>query len=454
MNLVEKIYNAGIIGSGGAGFPTHIKANAKAEYLIANAAECEPLLHTDQFLMEKFSEKIVLALVELGKHIEAKHIVIGTKAKYTKQIELLENAVKKYNAEIKIKKLPSFYPLGDEHTLVYEVTGRAVKALGIPLDVGCLVTNVGTLCHIYDAMTEDAPVTEKYISVVGQVKEPQIVKAPVGTSVKDILVSLGEYDSGKYMILGGPMMGKYYPVSKAENLFIGKASGGIILIPGDHYLVRKRTYNPEKIVMLAKSACIQCSFCTDMCPRNMLGHKLRPHMVMRTVGLANRDDINQNDKGVIENLKEAYACCECGICEMYACPMWITPCYMNIYMKTLLRKAGIKPEKETENNGVNKMIDSRKIPTDKLVSRLNLNKYYHVHVKTDNPLEINPSVLTVMLNQHIGMPAEAIVKAGDRVEKGQMIAVVPMDKVGANVHAARDGIVESVDGMKIVINVK
>lgn len=451
MNLKEKIYNAGIVGAGGAGFPSHIKLPEKVEYLIANAAECEPLLKTDQFLMLKEAKKIVKALCIIGKEVSAKYIIIGTKKKYVKQIEALSNCIKEENASIEIKSFKSFYPLGDEQTLVYNITKRCIKAGGIPLDVGCVVFNVNTLCNIYDSLS-DIPVTSKYISVLGEVNKPSIIDVPIGANIREILYNCGVIDNNKYIIVGGPMMGKYYPIKDTDNLFVKKTTGAIIVIDDNHYLVKKRNINYDKIKALAKSSCIQCSFCSDLCPRNLLGHKINPHLVMRSVGFANLDNVADNNEHILDKLKEAYFCCECGICEYYSCPMSINPANMNIYMKSLLRKADIKPDKNSKYTGVNKFIGYRRISTDRLISKLELDKYSHTDFNINNPIKMDIKKVAIMLNQHIGMPAEPIVKYGDSVNVGQMIAVVPFDKVGANIHASIKGVVENIDSEKIVVN--
>ncbi len=451
MSLKEKIYNAGIVGAGGAGFPSHIKLPEKVEYLIANAAECEPLLKTDQFIMLKYAEKIVKALAIIGKEISAEHIVIGTKKKYVKQIEALQKAIKEENAPIEIKTFKSFYPLGDEQTLVYNITKRAIKAGGIPLEVGCVVFNVATLCNIYDSLN-DIPVTSKYISILGEVDKPSIIKVPIGTNLREILSRVGVTDNNKYVIVGGPMMGKYHHINSTENLFVKKTTGALIVIDEDHYLVKKKNINYSKIVSLAKCSCIQCSFCSELCPRNLLGHKINPHLVMRSVAFADLENIENNNEHVLDKLKEAYFCCECGICELYSCPMGINPSNMNIYVKYLLRSANIKPDKNPKDTGINPSIDYRRISTDRLVTLLCLDKYYHTDVDINNPIELDFSRVSIGLSQHIGMPASPIVNVGDSVIKGQLIATVPMDKVGANIHSSIDGIVETVDTEKIVIN--
>ena len=451
MSLKEKIYNAGIVGAGGAGFPSHIKLPEKVEYLIANAAECEPLLKTDQFLMLKYADKIIKALTVIGNEISAEHIIIGTKKKYTKQIEALSEAIKKENAPIEIKTFKSFYPLGDEQTLVYNITKRVIKAGGIPLEVGCVVFNVATLCNIYDSLS-DIPVTSKYMSILGEVDKPSIVKAPIGANLREILYQSGVNDDNKYVIVGGPMMGRYYPIKETNNLFVKKTTGALIVIDNDHYLVKKKNINYDKMISLAKCSCIQCSACSELCPRNLIGHKIHPHLVMRTSAFADLDNIENNSENVLDILKEAYFCCECGICELYSCPMGINPSNMNIYIKSLLRKANIKLDRNVKDYGVNSSIEYRRVSTNRLTRILELDKYAHDEADLDNPKEIKVSEVCIELRQHIGMPAEALVKEGDLVKEGQIIAAVPMDKVGANIHSSINGIVEYADSEKIVIN--
>ena len=203
---------------------------------------------------------------------------------------------------------------------------------------------------------------------------------------------------------------------------------------------------------MAKCSCIQCSACSELCPRNLIGHKIHPHLVMRSVAFADLENIENNSEHTLDKLKEANFCCECGICELYSCPMSINPSNMNIYVKSLLRKANIKPDRNVKDYGVHPSIEYRRVSTNRLTTILGLDKYSHVEVDMDNPKEINVSKVSIELRQHIGMPAEAVVKVGDSVSEGQIIAAVPMDKVGANIHSSINGIVESVDTEKIVIN--
>ncbi|NLM04658.1 MAG: proton-conducting membrane transporter, partial [Clostridiales bacterium] len=136
MNILDKIYEAGIVGAGGAGFPTHVKFNCNVDYFIINAAECEPLLNTDKYLITIKSKEMIKAIEEVGKIVGAKHLVIAIKEKYAKEIQILREFIKELNSSVEIFYLKNYYPAGDEQMIVYEVTGKSIPEAGIPLDVG------------------------------------------------------------------------------------------------------------------------------------------------------------------------------------------------------------------------------------------------------------------------------------------------------------------------------
>ena len=170
MDIISKIREAGIVGEGGAGFPTHVKVNCKAECVIANGAECEPLLRVDQQIMQFFPERVVDGVVRLMEQTGAPRGVIALKDHYTEAIAALNKVIAdKPGVELHIMK--STYPAGDEQQIVYSVMKRVVPTGGLPLDVGAVVSNVSTLTDISRAM-EDLPVTEKYVTVGGAVNHP------------------------------------------------------------------------------------------------------------------------------------------------------------------------------------------------------------------------------------------------------------------------------------------
>lgn len=434
LDILRKIFDAGVVGAGGAGFPTHKKLNCKVEYFIINGAECEPLLKTDQFIMQTQSEKIVEAAQIIGEMLEAQHVIFALKKKYIKETQALKEAITKLGANIEFFYLDGIYPAGDEQIIVHEVTGRTVIPGGIPLSVNTVVSNVTTLFNVYEALNGRA-VTSRYITMIGEVKRPSIISVPIGISVKDCIDAVGGAAIDEYkVIMGGPMMGKFIDKEQISNTFITKTDGGIILIPEDHYLVRKSTISIEHMINQAKSACIQCSYCTDMCPRYLIGHKLRPHRVMRAMAINNQDD---------QVLEDALICCECGICELYACPMGISPRKMNIHVKSVLRSKGVKYTDTEIYTSNTQMKDFRQIPVTRLIPRIDM-KRLERNIAFE-ALEVKADCVNIRLKQHIGNSASPMVGIGDKVIKGQLIANVDYAELGANIHSSVDGIVEEVD---------
>ena len=188
MGVVEQIRDAGVVGAGGAGFPTHIKAGGKAEIVLANGAECEPLLRVDRLMMQHYPQQVVRGLKAIMESTGAGNGVICLKKKYHDAIDVLEQAISG-EPKIRLFTMESYYPAGDEQQMVYEVTGKVVPTGGIPLDVGAVVCNVSTLINIANAM-DGQPVIDKVVTVGGEVKRPVTLKVPIGTPIK-LLVGSG-----------------------------------------------------------------------------------------------------------------------------------------------------------------------------------------------------------------------------------------------------------------------
>lgn len=438
MDLLDKIYKAGVVGAGGAGFPTHVKLNCKVEYLILNGSECEPLLATDKYLMRTKAKEIIETLEIIAEKIEAKKIVIGLKQKYKEEIDSLNAAMEELNSKTELHCLNNFYPAGDEQILVHEITGKTIPPAGIPLNVGAVVSNVGTVVNIHKALN-DKPVIYSHVSVLGEVNKPIILKVPIGTSILKCIEEAGGTTLNNYsVVLGGPMMGKILNKSELENRGITKTNGAIIVIPSEHYLVNRDKTSIEHIINRAKSACIQCSYCTELCPRYLIGHPLKPHKIMRAVALSKYED----------SIKAAQLCCECGVCELYACPMGLSPRQVNIYLKNQLREKGFRYKNTESEFNAREEREYRKIPTKRLMARIDMNKYSDQRL--DDTREIYTSVVRIPLRQHIGKSASSVVNVGDIVEKGQLIGTVERDQLGANVHASICGkIIEVSDSIVI-----
>ncbi|MEG0578748.1 MAG: electron transport complex protein RnfC, partial [Niameybacter sp.] len=161
MELLEQVREAGVVGAGGAGFPTHVKLNAQAEYILLNGAECEPLLRVDQQLMALYPNEIIKGFEAAGRLVGAKQAIMGVKGKHKEVIKILEAAIVALQLQdfVKVQALEDVYPAGDEQILVYELTGKVVPEGGIPLNVGCVVVNSETALNIYKASLGEA-VTE------------------------------------------------------------------------------------------------------------------------------------------------------------------------------------------------------------------------------------------------------------------------------------------------------
>ncbi len=420
-DYIQRIKDAGIVGAGGAGFPTHVKLKSTCELVIINGAECEPLLKVDQQLMEIYSDEVIAGLKIAMEQTGAQKGVIGLKNKYKKAIAKLQNLVQNENA-IELKIIEDFYPAGDEQQLVYEVTKKVVPLMGLPLDVGVVVINVATAIHI----ARNEPVTERVITVAGSVKKPQTFISPVGVTFKELLKECdAPSDLENYrLIVGGPMMGY---VEEDLNTPVSKVTGGIILLPKEHSLIVKKTRKTELDLKLTKAICCQCSYCTDMCPRFIIGKNTEPHKVMR--GLANEDP---NALGVLSSV---VSCCDCALCSLYACPMDLDPGKITNMVKQSLLKMGARTEKIVPYE-VDTLRENKKVPTKRLIARLDLHEY-------NVPAPLNHKVyqannVKILLKQHIGVPATPTVSIGDTVSRGTLIATC-YDKLGANVHSSIHG---------------
>jgi len=426
--LSGKLRECGVVGAGGAGFPTYVKAQSQVEYLIANGAECEPLIHKDAELMKHFPGEILAGMITMMEATGARTGKFGVKTKNAESIEALKHRLKDNRIEFVL--LGDFYPSGDEYELVYAATGRLIPPAGIPLNVGCVVNNVETLYNVHLA-EQGRPVTDKFLSVCGAVREPKSFWAPVGTSFRDLLTLAGGATVDDFGIFGsGIMMGT---LTFDPDEVVTKTTGGLIVLPRDHYLMTRRTRSQEEMNRIGKSACDQCSYCTEFCPRYLLGYEVMPHKVMRSLGftMTGGDIWNQWSE----------LCCACGICTLYACPEDLYPKEACDDGKKDRRAAGLKfiQQKPVE---VHPMKEYRRVPLSQLRKRLQVEDY-----ERETPfqnVECRPAVVRIKLKQHAGQPAAAAVQEGKKVRKGQVIGRAEDSKLGANIHASIDGKVRAV----------
>ena len=438
MNLIEMVKAAGVVGAGGAGFPTHVKLNTKVEYFIVNAAECEPLIETDKYLCRTFADRIVKTIPVIAESLGASRKVIALKGAYEKEIAALREAIKNSGSDVEIFEMGYFYPAGDEQPLIQQVTGRCVPERGLPSDVGCVVDNVGTVLNIADAL-EGKAVTEKYLSVVGEVTHTMQLHVPIGTSVLECVRAAKPTISEFALIMGGPMMGKRLTSqAEIEQAVVTKTTGNIMVLPKDHYLFKKTALPMETVRKQTKSACLQCKMCTDLCPRYLIGHQIRPNLMMR--GLWREPSITDNEE-YLRMFGDAANCCSCGVCEMFACPMGLSPRKVNEYLKGEFRKRGIQVPKNPEAHA-REFVQERKTPTNRLVARLGLSEYYGKHPSSCEELSVD--TVFIPFSQHIGKPAAAVKQAGDTVAKGELLAAAAEGALSANIHSSVNGVIEEI----------
>lgn len=439
MDLLKDIENAGIVGCGGAGFPTHVKLNCTVDTLIVNGAECEPLLKTDQWLMKHKAAQIIAAAELCGQVVGAKKGYIALKQHYTQAIQSLRAAIREMGSQIELCLLPNFYPAGDEQLLTLEVTGCTVPPAGLPREVGVVVSNVATMCAVYDAAQGEV-FTHKYLTVAGQVPAPAILNVPLGTSFMDCIAAVGgTVGEGDWVLCGGPMMGKLCSRAQAEQQVVTKTTSGLVVLPQDSPLVHNQLVPLRAVLRQARTACIQCSQCTELCPRHLSGHPLQPHQIMRKLAYAN--DLSQ--LGADPDVCQAQLCSECGVCELYACPMGLYPRQVNRYVKGLLREAGNRYTRAQTSWSVSPQWAWRKIPPRRIAARLEVLGYDTGEIDTLLTPEIGR--VRLPLRQHIGAPAVPVVAIGERVVQGQRIASCPEGALGAHLCASIDGIVTAID---------
>ena len=431
---------AGVVGAGGAGFPSYVKAQGKAEFALVNAAECEPLLKKDQKILEYFPEQVFDGLELLMAAVGASMGIVGIKKKHEKIIPRLKE-IAKSRKNISVLEMGDYYPAGDEQCLVYEATGRIVPPGGIPLEVGCVVANVETL---YNAALAPRPVTETFITVNGGVKKPATFRVPVGITWREAVELCGGFTvKDPAYIDGGPMMGK---VQTDFDLPVVKASAGIIVLPKTHPLIVKKSQSRPVFTRVGRSACDQCSYCTEFCPRYLLGHNVQPHRVMRTMLFAG---------GPEHKLHSQYGllCCECSLCSLYSCPEGLHPREACVSAKGDLREQKVGFKNSQLNTGkkpeVHPVRDFRKVPVSKLVRRLGLDEYNKAAPWNDAVYK--PGKVKILMSQHIGAPCVPAVKEGQRVEKGAVVGDLPADKLGCPVHASIYGTVRKVNDRYVEI---
>jgi electron transport complex protein RnfC len=296
--ILKKIADSGIVGLGGAAFPSHVKLSVPpgktAEYLIINAAECEPYLTSDYRVMLEHTEEVMIGIQILKKAVGVPVAYIGIEINKPTAIEKLNALTSEYEG-IKIVPLKKKYPQGGEKQLIKAVTNRETPSGGLPVDVGAIVHNVGTTFSVYEAVQKNKPLIDNIVTITGKnVSVQKNLLVRVGTPVSKLLETIGgiPQNTGK-VIFGGPMMGKAASNPDAPTQ---KSTSAVLLMPDTESHRRQ------------PSACIRCSRCVSVCPMN-----LEPYLLKR---LSECKMVEESEKN------SAHDCIECGSC-VYSCPAGI-----------------------------------------------------------------------------------------------------------------------------------
>jgi Na+-translocating ferredoxin:NAD+ oxidoreductase RnfC subunit len=432
--IIAKVKAAGVVGAGGAGFPTHLKLASQVAVVIANGAECEPLVHVDQELMIEHAPLVAAGMRAAIQAADAQRGVVGIKQRYGRAIATMRAALPVDGSTV-VQELGNFYPAGDEFVLVYDVLGKVVPEGGLPVQVGALVQNIETLLNIALAL-EDQPVTHKYVTIQGEVPHPLTVRVPVGITLRETIALAGGSRVPDPVVLnGGAMTGS---VAASLDAPVTKTTKMLLVLPREHYVSNLRLQPRSHFQRQATSSCDQCYMCTDFCPRHALGHAIEPHKLILLLGAG----LPVTDP----QLAGAFLCCECRTCN-YICPVHLKPGNLAIAVKRDLQKAGQKNPYHRET-AADPYRDLRRVPIVRLIARLGLARY-------DTPAPLTGLTarfdqVRLPLKQHVGLPAKPVVQVGDRVRSGDLVADAPANAVSARVHASIAGIVREVSDAIVI----
>jgi Na+-translocating ferredoxin:NAD+ oxidoreductase RnfC subunit len=295
--------------------------------------------------------------------------------------------------------------------------------------------NVETVMNI--AVADAEPVTEKYLTIAGAVPEPVTLRVPVGITMRECVAAAGgaTIPDANYVV-GGVMMGY---IEDDHDALVTKTTGGIIVLPDEHVVVRFKRRDWKQIAKIGRAACDQCTFCTELCPRYLLGHPIEPHKAMRSLGFNRIGEAN---------VIGTFFCCECNLCSYYSCPEDLDPRNVCVENKRRLMREKRRWENPPFDPARPKLhMENRKAPMKRLIQKLDLGRYRNVGLLNETPLETDR--VGIALSQHIGAPCEPVVSVGQAVKKGEVVGRRPetdgKPALGAPVHASIDGVVVAVD---------
>ena len=310
--MIEIVKQAGIVGMGGATFPTHVKISGgigKVDTVLINGAECEPYITGDHRAMLERAEEIIGGCQYLAKMFGVDKVIIGVEDNKQNGIDAMNKVIAEMNAPVVVEPLHCRYPQGGEKQLCQAITGKQVPPGGLPSNIGCAVFNINTTMCIYRAIKFGMPVVNKVVTVSGSgIVEPKNIECPIGTPISALFDACGGLKEGTYkLVMGGPMMGM---AQYTTDVTVGKGTGAMLAFCEDE---EKTVENPQ---------CIRCGKCVGACPM-----KLEPLFMYQYASKKMVDELNES------NIMD---CMECGACA-YACPARLHLTHMFKYGKQLVR---------------------------------------------------------------------------------------------------------------------
>lgn len=295
--LLKKVADAGVVGAGGATFPTHVKLSVpkgkKASFLVINGVECEPYLNADNRLMMERTDEIIEGIEVVNQIVQAEKILFGIENNKPAAIQLLREAITAKNLDVEIVPLRVRYPQGDEKQLLKAVIGKEVPSGALPIEIGAVVVNAGTVNAIYEAVVLEKPFYERVLTVSGKaIRNPGNYRVAVGTSFSDLIAACGGFQKPpRKLVSGGPMMG--FAIYEPDKTPVTKGTSGILAL------------TDAEVNSSVETACLNCGKCIKACPMG-----LHPTGMYRTIGLG------EFEKTLKMGLLD---CKECGCCS-YICP--------------------------------------------------------------------------------------------------------------------------------------
>lgn len=428
----------GIVGAGGAGFPSYAKLADGADTLIINGSECEPLLHTDYEILKQHISEVVAGAEMIADAAGIGRVILAVKEHTSRGLGLTGGQA--FGRMTQVFLLPNMYPMGDEITLIYEATGRLVQPSALPISQRVIVYNAETIYNFYRAATFHEPVVSKWLTVAGDISDNRayVLRVPVGMRVADLLRGLDvPVPATHRLVVGGPSMGR---VANPETEVVTKTTKGLLILPADIPAVATKIAPLSVQERRAVSACCQCTRCTDMCPRQLMGYPLEPHRMVRFA-----TSLPEIDPSLYT---EASLCCGCGICEIAACCQELSPRAVIFEMKRRLGEKKMRYDPAGKVSKIEPQRAYRQMPIPRWKMLLGVTPFD----RKQNYTEEIPSFRTVeiRMSQHIGAPSVPVVAAGDSVACGQKIA-----EAGAGLSvpqfASVSGRVRYADAQKIVI---